>query len=138
VAAGPVLAVLAAAAALAVGCGGITPPDLFIVKRSGTGPHARLTMLINEEGGIRCNGGPELKLSDPQLVKARAIQEELEKPSSHHLALAAQPGSVLSYSVRDENGTVSFADNSRGQPKVLRALVLLVLEASQQVCHLPE
>ncbi len=123
---------------LASGCGGITPPDLFIVQRSGAGPHARLTMLVNEEGGVRCNGGPELKLSDPQLVKARAIQEELEKPASHHLALPAQPGSVLGYSVRDQNGTVTFADNSRDQPKVLRALVLLVLETAQQVCHLPE
>lgn len=132
------LCALLLGALLAVGCGGITPPDLFIVKRSGAGPHAGLTVLINEEGGVRCNGGPELKLTDPQLVKARAIQEELEKPSSHHLALAAQPGSVLSYSVRDQSGTVTFADNSKGQPKVLRTLVLLTLEAAQQVCHLAE
>ncbi len=129
---------LLAAALAGAGCGGVTAPDLFIVKRSGAGPHARLTLLINEEGGVRCNGGPGLKLSDQQLVKARAIQEELEEPSSHHLALAAQPGSVLSYSVRDQNGTVTFADDSKRQPKVLRALVLLVLEAAQQVCHLPE
>ncbi len=130
--------VLLVATLLAAGCGGVTASDLFVVKRSGAGPHARLTMLINEEGGIRCNGGPELKLSDPQLVRARAIQEELEEPSSHNLALTAEPGSVLSYSVRDQSGTVTFADNSTNQPKVLRALVLLVLEAAQQVCHLPE
>jgi hypothetical protein len=96
-----------------------------------------LTMLVNEEGGIRCNGGPELKLSDPQIVKARAIQEDLKEPASKHLALAATPGSVLAYSVRDVDGTITFADNSSAQPKVLRSLALFVLEAAQQACHLP-
>ncbi len=123
---------------LAVGCGGIKAPDLFIVKRSGTGSNAQLTMLVNEEGGIRCNGGAELKLSDPQIVKARAIQEDLKEPAAEHLALRANPGSVLAYSVRDVDGTVTFADNSSAQPKVLRSLALFVLEAAQQVCHLPQ
>ena len=122
----------------ALGCGGIKAPDLFIVKRSGSGPYAQLTMLVNEEGGIRCNGGAELKLSDPQIVKARAIQEDLKEPAAEHLALRANPGSVLAYSVRDVDGTVTFADNSSAQPKVLRSLALFVLEAAQQVCHLPQ
>jgi len=130
---------LALAAAAAVGgCGGIKAPDLFIVNRSGSGPQARLTLLVNEEGGVSCNGRQELKLSDPQLVKARAIQEELHEPASHHLSLAAQPGSVLGYAVRDQDGTVTFADNSEGQPKVLRSLALFVLETAQQLCRLPE
>ncbi len=122
---------------VAVGCGGINAPDLFIVKRSGSGPAAKLTLLVNEEGGIRCNGGPELKLSDPQIVKARAIQEEIKEAASQQLVLSPQPGSVLAYNLRDADGTVSFADNSKGQPKVLRSLQLFVLEAAQQVCHLP-
>ena len=40
--------------------------------------------------------------------------------------------------MRDADGTVRFADNSRGQPAVLRQLVLFVLQTAQQVCHLPE
>lgn len=129
---------LAAGLLLLAGCGGIKAPDLFIVERSGSGPNARLTMLVNEEGGIRCNSGSELKLSDPQIVKARAIQEEIKEAASSHLALPAKPGSVLAYSVRTMDGTVTFADNSSDQPKVLRSLALFVLEAAQQVCHLPE
>ena len=42
------------------------------------------------------------------------------------------------YGVRDENGTVHFADNSCGQPKVLHELALFVLKTAQQVCGLPE
>jgi hypothetical protein len=125
------------AAALA-GCGGIKAPDLFLLTRSGAGPHAGLTLLVNEEGVVHCNGTLAGKVSDPQIVKARAITEALEKPAAEHLRLAPRPNSVLRYELRDANGTVSFADNSVGQPKVLRELVLFALQASQQVCHLPE
>jgi hypothetical protein len=45
---------------------------------------------------------------------------------------------VLSYYLRDENGSVSFADNSASQPKVFRNLALFVLQTAQQVCHLPQ
>jgi hypothetical protein len=135
--------VLAAAAILA-GCGGgIAAPDLFVVQRAGSAPGARLTLLIDEEGGVHCyqdldHRGPTLKLSDPQLVQARAIQEELKEPAEAHLSLPARPGSVLSYYLRDENGNVRFADDSTGQPKVFRNLALFVLQVAQQVCHLPQ
>ena len=126
------------AAAILCGCGGFKAPDLFIVTRSGAGPHADLTLLVNEEGGVNCNRGPTLKLSDSQIVLARAIQEELKETAEAHLSLAPQPQSVLRYHLRDENGTVTFSDNSRGQSKLLHQLQLFVLQTAQQVCHLPE
>jgi hypothetical protein len=124
-------------------CGGVTAPDLFIVQRSGSGPHARLTLLVNEEGRVHCNGvgarnGHKLKLGDSALVQARAIQEDLKEPASEHLSLPPGPESVLSYSVRDEHGSVRFSDNSTGQPKVLRELALFVLRTAQDVCGLRE
>jgi hypothetical protein len=124
-------------------CGGVSAPDLFIVQRSGSGPGAKLTLLVNEEGRVHCNGtgarnGRKLKLSDSGLVQARAIQEDLKEAASEHLSLPPGPGSVLSYAVRDENGSVHFGDNSTGQPKVLRELALFVLRTAQQVCGLPE
>jgi hypothetical protein len=133
-----------AAATLVAGCGGgIAAPDLFVVQRTGSGPGARLTLLVNEEGGVNCyqepsHRGPTLKLSDPQLVQARAIQEELKGSAEAHVSLPARAGSVLSYYVRDENGDVRFADDSSGQPKVFRSLALFVLQVAQQVCHLPQ
>jgi hypothetical protein len=129
-----------ALATLAAGCGGgggIQAADLFILERTGSVPGARLTLLVNEEGGVRCNGGATLKLSDPALVQARAIQEDLREPASNHVSLPAQAGSVLSYYLRDENGSVRFADNSAGQPAAFHNLVLFVLQTAQQVCHLP-
>lgn len=137
------LALTALCAATLAACGGIKAPDLFIVQRSGSGPHARLTLLVNEEGGVHCNGsahadGHALKLSDAALVQARAIQEELQEPSSKHTTLAPGPRSVLAYFVRDENGWVRFFDDSAHQPKVFRQLALFVLQTAQGVCGLPE
>jgi hypothetical protein len=124
-------------ATLLLGCGGIKAPDLFLVQRSGSVQGARLTLLVNEEGGVRCNGGKTLKLKDPQLVEARAITEDLRDPASKQLSLRPGPRSVLSYYARDEAGTVRFSDDSAGQPAILHRLALFVLQTAQQVCHLP-
>jgi hypothetical protein len=134
------LVVLSLIGALALsGCGGgVKAADLFIVYRSGASAHASLSLLVNEEGGVRCNGGPTLKLSDHALVIAKATQEELQESASNHLSLAARPGSVFHYYLRDESGTVHFSDNSADQPGVLRQLQLFILETAQKVCHLPE
>jgi hypothetical protein len=45
---------------------------------------------------------------------------------------------VFGYRLRDQDGTVRFADNSAHQPKVFRQLQLFVLQTAQQVCKLPE
>ena len=135
---GAVLALLPAVALAPAACGGVKAADLLLVERSGSTAGAHLTLLVDEEGVVHCNGGPALKVSDPQLVQARAIQEELEKPAGEGLKLPPRPGSVLSYTVHDEQGTVRFSDNSAGQPKVLRQLALYVLQVAQQVCRLPE
>jgi hypothetical protein len=126
-----------ATVALFAGCGGIKAPDLFVVQRSGSALGARLTLLVNDEGGVRCNGAPAPKLSDPQLIEARALQEDLRGPASRHLSLPAAPGSVLAYYVRSESGTVRFGDNAPRQPAVLRKLALFVLQVARGVCHLP-
>jgi hypothetical protein len=133
------LCALGAALVLAGCSGGVTAADLFVVNRSGATPGAKLTLLVDEEGGVRCNGRPaRQKLEDLQIIKAREIQEELEKPSAAHLSLSPRPGSTLSYSVRDERGTVRFSDNSARQPVVLHKLQLFVLQTAQQTCHLSE
>jgi hypothetical protein len=125
-------------AAVLAGCGeSVTLPDLFLVTRTGGAPGERLTVLVNEGGTVHCDGGRARQLSDPQLIQARSVTEELQSPSAKHLSLPPRPGSVFHYYVRDAEGWVRFADNSADQPSVLHHLALLVLEVQQQVCHLP-
>jgi hypothetical protein len=131
----PVAAVLVVTAALA-GCGeSVELPDLFVVTRTGGGE--KLTVRINEGGIVHCNGGPVHRLSDPQLIQARGVTEELQTPSAKRLVLPPRPGSVFRYDLRDAEGTVRFADNSAHQPSALHHLQYLVLEVAQRVCGLP-
>jgi hypothetical protein len=120
------------------GCGGVLSPDLFVVSRTGSSPGAKLTLLVNEEGGVHCNGGVEHRLEDPQIIEARTIQEAMKDPASRHESLPAAPRSVLSYYARDQDGTVRFSDNSPRQPAVTRKLALFVLQVAQKVCGLPQ
>jgi hypothetical protein len=140
---GVVLTGLIGVAVGASGCGGVLSPDLFVVYRTGSSTGAKLTMLVNEEGVVHCNPspthpGPSRHLSDPQVIEARTIQEDLHGPASRHESFPALPGSVLAYYVRDQDGSVRFADNSRGQPVVTRKLALFVLKVAQGVCGLPQ
>jgi hypothetical protein len=131
-------AILILLAVAVAGCGeSLELPDLFVVQRSGGTGVAKLTLVVNEGGAVHCNGGPTRQLSDPQLVLARGIQEELQSPSAKHLVLSPRPGSVYGYDVRDAEGAVRFSDNSPGQPAVLRHLAYFVLEVAQKVCRLP-
>jgi hypothetical protein len=132
------IAALLTCATLVMGCGGVLSPDLFIVYRTGNVPGAKLTMLVNEEGIVHCNGGPPHHLSDPQVIEARTIQEDLKTPASRHQSLPAAARSVLAYYVRDQDGSVRFADNSPGQPAVMHKLALFVLSVAQGVCGLPQ
>jgi len=118
------------------GCGGgFASADLFEVKRSGSVPGAALTLVFNEGGTVRCDGGKPLPISDSQLVLARGVQEELKEAASEHLDLPPRRGSVLSYYLRDEDGYLRFSDNSAGQSKIMHELQGLVLDVGQGVCH---
>ncbi len=116
-------------------CGGVVSADLFIVERSSANGHGTLSVLVNEEGVVRCNRGPAHMLSDPAVIEARTIQEELHNPATQHLSLPPRPGSVYGYRVRDGEGSVSFADNSSDEPLVLRHLQLFTLQVAEHSCH---
>ncbi|HEX5308388.1 MAG TPA: hypothetical protein VFW38_04835 [Solirubrobacteraceae bacterium] len=133
-----VVAVVLAPLVAMTGCGGVLSPDLFVLYRSGATPAAKLTLLVNEEGVVRCNGGQPHHLSDPQIIEARVIQEDLKEPASRRESFPAAKGSVLSYYVRDQDGAVSFADNSPGQPSVTRKLAAFALQVAQAVCGIPQ
>ncbi len=125
----------AAGLALALtGCAGVKPGDLFLLTRTDSATHSTLTMRVNEEGGLHCNGGRELKISDPALVEARGLQEELHEAAAANKYLPPRPGSVFTYKYRDESGTLTFSDNSAGQSGAMHQLQLFVLQTAQQVC----
>lgn len=130
------------AAAVFAGCGGPSP-DLFVVERTGSVPGARLTLVVDDGGFVRCNGGERLAISSEQLIEAREIEralggeEELPGPAARDVVLPARPGSIARYDVRTEDGSVSFADTSAGQPPEFFRLAKLTRDLAKKVCGLP-
>ena len=130
-------------ALLAAGCGGPSS-DLFAVERAGTVPGARLTLVVDDGGFVRCNHGDRKEISSAQLIDARDIARQLDGepdkepgPAKKNLTFAPRPGSILRYDVRTEQGSVAFADNSARQPAVLFHVAELTRDLAKQVCGLP-
>jgi hypothetical protein len=127
-----------AAAALACGAAacGTPPADLFVVQRSGSIPGARLNLRVADDGSASCDGRPLKEITSAQLITARQATRDLQKPSEAHLRLPAQPGSIMRYRVRSEDGTVAWSDTSRGQPPVLFTVAKLTRDIARGTCGL--
>jgi hypothetical protein len=133
----PLLPLALVAVLMLAGCGGgINSPDLFLVRRTGAIPAARLTMLVNDGGFVTCNGRRH-ELPSDRLLDARDLLREMKPYAKEALSLPPGPRSVLRYRVRTEFGTLSFADDSRGIPAKLYELPLFVRRVARAVCRLP-
>ncbi len=118
------------------GCGS-PPADLFVVERSGPIPGARLTLLVSDDGTVRCNGGPRRDAGSDRLLDARTLVRELGSAAEKDRSLAPGPGSVLRYRVRLEDGMVAFSDTSPGRTAADLSLAAYTREVARQVCGLP-
>jgi hypothetical protein len=127
------LAVTAALAAALAGCG--TPSaDLFVVERDGTLPDAKLTLRVGDGGTVRCDGGPEVKISSDDLLDARQLTEDLRPLLDRDVRLEPRKGSLLRYRVTGEEGEVRFADNSANQPTVFALLIRFTRKIAMEAC----
>ncbi len=128
--------VLAFAGAVLGACGGRSP-DLLLVERTGSIPAARLTLLVADGGTVRCNGGADHRITEPQLLQARTIVRELEEDSSRDRRFAAGPGSILRYRLRMETGSVEFSDTSpSAQGGAFSQVQLFTRNVAKQACGL--
>lgn len=125
---------LAITGALAAGCLRIASPDLFLLSR--TGAAGRITLLINDGGTIRCNGGPARPLPDKLLIQARDLATRLDHYAKQGLRLPRSANSVAVYSVRLKDGTISFPDTAARTQPALAQLELFATQAAQGPCGL--
>jgi hypothetical protein len=133
---GLLVAVVAASAIAAAGCGGSGGGDLLAVDRGGDVPGADLRIVVEDPGLVHCNGSTGKRMPDQLLLDAREIQRDLVEPAKADLDLPAGPQSVLNYDVHTADGQVRFADDSRG-PAVLDRAAYFTRQVAQQVCKLP-
>jgi hypothetical protein len=132
---GPVLGALFAGAAIA-GCGlNVQSPDLFMLSRTGQGK--ALTLLVNDSGTIRCDGGKTKPLSDPMLLAARDLADDLNKDAQSKLHVPpAGPDSVFRYRITLQDGTVAFSDTAARLHFELARAELFAAQAAQGPCGL--
>jgi hypothetical protein len=119
----------------AAGCGG-EAHDLFLVQRAGSIPGARLALRVTDDGRASCNRGPLVEITSAQLIDAREIERDLTPLAKRGAALAPGRGSVLRYRVVLEDGSVRFADTSRGQPASLFEVAKLTRDIARGPCRL--
>ena len=129
------LALGALAAAALAGCGlNVQAPDLFLLTRTGEG--SRLTLLVNDGGTIRCNGGVARHLPEPLLLTARDLSNSLNTDAQRSLRIPSPRRSVYRYTVRVQDGTVSFPDTAARRHSELAQAELFTVQAAQQACGL--
>jgi hypothetical protein len=126
---------LTSLAVLLAGCGlDVQAPDLFALTRMGPGPKLRL--VVNDSGTISCNGGSAHAISSARLIAARDLSDNLGGDATHNLKLPTPPGSVYTFRISMQQGTIAFADRDTGGHPNLAQAELFATQAAQQVCGL--
>jgi hypothetical protein len=118
-----------------IGCG--TPsPDLFVMKRDGTVPGAKLTLLVSDQTA-RCNDGPVKQLTSAQILEARDILRELLDVQAGSIEVPkAPPAQIFSFAVQTEKGTLRYPDTAQ-RPPILPRLSRFVRRVAIDTCSLP-
>jgi hypothetical protein len=120
-----------ALALVLAGCGlDIQAADLFLLTRTGQGH--KLTLLVSDGGTIACNSGRPKSLPDPLLLQARDLASSLDADAKAGLRIASQPRSVFRYTMRLQDGTISFPDTAGARHPALAQAELFALQAAQQ------
>ena len=115
------------------GCGlDVQSPDLFVITRTGQGQ--KLTMVVSYDGSISCNNGPQKQLPDPLLLQGRDLSNTLNNDTKKKLTVPRTSRSVFSYTVKLQNGTISFPDTAGLEHPDLAQTEQFFLNAVQQGC----
>jgi len=132
----PRAATIAAAIATALtlsGCGlNVMSADLFLLRRTGQPPP--LTLLVNDDGVIRCNNGPAKNMPNELLLQARDLANSLNKDAQAGLKLPTPPNSVYAYSIKLPNGTITFPDTAAAARPELAQAEQFALQAADGPC----
>lgn len=130
----PAAALSCTAAATIAACG-TASPDLFVMKRDGTVPGAKLELLVSDQTA-RCNNGPIKDLPSKQILEARDLRDDLLEVQGGLVAVPqAPPSQIFSYAVTTEAGTLRYPDTAQ-RPEVLPRLTRFVRRVAIDLCGL--
>jgi hypothetical protein len=115
------------------GCGlNVSAADLFLLQRTGSGPP--LTLLVNDDGTIRCNNGKTRPLANQLLLRARDLATSLDDDVKRNMRLPSVAGTVFSYRIKLQDGTIAFPDKAAASHRELAQVELFAVQAAQSAC----
>jgi hypothetical protein len=127
-----VVLVASSAAALA-GCGfDVQSPDVLLLTRTGQG--RTVTVLVNDGGTIRCDGGKQKPISNRLLIRARDLGDGVANDAKAKLRLPSPPNSIYRYTISVPNGTLSFPDTAAARRPELASAEQFTLAALAGPC----
>jgi hypothetical protein len=119
-------------AVLVAGCFEVQSADLFLLTRTGQG--GKLTLLVNDGGTVRCNGAKAKPISNTSLITARDLSDNLATDAQNHLTIPRAAGSVYYFTIKLEQGTISFPDRAAATHNVLAQAELFAAQTAQKEC----
>jgi hypothetical protein len=121
-------------AASLAGCGfAVESPDVLLLTRTGQGK--TVTLLVNDGGTIRCDGGKQKPISDKLLIRARDLGDGVANDAKRKLRIPSPPNSVYRYTIRVPNGTVSFPDTAAARRPEFASAETFTLAALAGPCR---
>ncbi len=117
------------------GCGS-EPADLFDIVRSGKDRNANVRLLVSDGGSVRCNRRKPVQLDAKRLLAARDLARDLEAQAALALELPPGRGTILTYRVSLEAGSIGFSDSSRGIPPTFSRVAAFTADVAERVCRL--
>ncbi len=108
------------------------------MDRDGPGRGAKVSLLVSDDGTVRCNRRAPVPLGAERLLTARELARDLGKQAA--LGLELPPGrkedTTFTYRAELAEGTIAFADSSKGIPPTYTRLAAFTRQVSRQVCKL--
>jgi len=115
-------------------CGfAVEAPDDFLLTRTGQG--TKLTLLVNDAGTIRCDGGRVRQITSSMLISARDLVTNLDNDAKAGLKIPQSAGSVYRYTIRMQDGTISFPDTAAVKHTELAPAEQYALQALAGPCR---
>lgn len=127
--------VLSVAVVGAAGCGA-GYDDVFLVRRTGALPDARVDIVVNDGGTVTCDRGESRELDSKLLLRSRDIVRRLDESGLLGEVDPPSPRAQLRYALRTGYGDITFNDvDAVGEPELGR-VIQLVRELAQRECGL--
>lgn len=103
------------------------------MERTGADRNANVELRVSDGGSVYCNGTKH-PLGAERLITARRLERDLTPQAELGIRLPPGPGTLLSYRVAMESGTIAFSDRSEGLPRTFQRLAAFTTDVAERVC----